>query len=42
MEGKDGLWGAEPKGYLFLRRDKVEIITSTSGFPASWNNLYGV
>lgn len=38
----EGLWGAEPEEYLFLRRGKVKIITSVSGFPESWNNLYGI
>jgi hypothetical protein len=40
----EGLWGAEPAGYFELSGRKIteSSLTSSLGFPESWNNLYGI
>ena len=37
-----GLWGAESENYLPPRRHQTATITSASGFPESWHNLFGI
>lgn len=44
MSNINGLFGAEPEDYLELpsRKTAENILTLALGFPASWNNLYGI
>lgn len=43
MSNINGLFGAEPEDYFIPRYRKTEILVMlTTGFPASWNNLYGI
>ncbi len=42
MKNIQGLWGVESENHLPPRRHQTEAIISVSGFPESWNNLFGL